>query len=396
MEDKFNYLFWILIISYTVMVIVFKIMVNLWWRPRKIEQHFSKQGIEGPPYRFFAGNMKELLCLMSKAASQPMPALSHNILPRVLSFYHHWNKIYGATFLVWFGTRARLTISDPVLIREIFILKSDLFEKNDSPHLVRKAEGDGLLNLKGPKWAHHRKIIRPTFHLENLKMMIPMMGKSIAKMLDKWAEMSNCGKVEIEISEWFTTLTEEVIMQTVFGSGHEDGRPIFKLQTQQMIFAIQSYNNVHIPGFRFLPTKKNRICWRLDSEIGNYLVKLIHERIKNYSTNQVSEECPTDLLDAMIRAKLKGTSSVGTIPKSKSNSSTRITVHDIVEECKTFFFAGKQTVSNLLTWTTILLAMHPQWQELAREEVFTVCGSRDVPAKDDLPKLKMSVFGLAC
>lgn len=73
-------------------------------------------------------------------------------------------------FVVWFGSTARLTVSDPALIREIFVLKSELFEKNEPPPLVRKIEGDGLLSLKDQKWAHHRKIIQPTFHTENLKV----------------------------------------------------------------------------------------------------------------------------------------------------------------------------------------------------------------------------------
>ena len=77
---------------------------------------------------------------------------------------------------------------------------------------------------------------------------------------------------------------------------------------------------------------------------------------------------------------------------SPSTSSSPISVHDIVEECKSFFFAGKHTTANLLTWTTILLAMHPQWQELAREEVLSVCGSREIPSKDDFSKLKMVCY----
>lgn len=110
------------------------------------------------------------------------------------------------------------------------------------------------------------------------------------------------------------------------------------------------------------------------------MIKLIEERRKISEDTQVllSDECPNDLLEVMIKASTS----------NEYTNSSNITVYDIVEECKTIFFAGKHTTSNLLTWTTILLAMHPQWQELAREEVLCVCGSRDTPSKDDLAKLK--------
>ncbi|WOL00646.1 hypothetical protein Cni_G09359 [Canna indica] len=64
-----------------------------------------------------------------------------------------------------------------------------------------------------------------------------------------------------------------------------------------------------------------------------------------------------------------------------------MTVRDIVEDCKMFFFVGKQTTSNLLTWTTVVLAMHPEWQECTRAEVLRVGCARDLPSCDHLAKL---------
>ncbi|KAK8547146.1 hypothetical protein V6N13_097865 [Hibiscus sabdariffa] len=359
-------------ISFTVLVLVLKVIVLLWWRPKRIEDHFSRQGIRGPPYQFFIGNVKELVGMMLKASSQPMP-LSHNILPRVLSFYHHWRKIYGATFLVWFGPTVRLTVADPDLIREIFTSKSDSYEKNEAHPLMKQLEGEGLLSLKGEKWAHHRKIITPTFHMENLKLLVPLVAQRVTDMLDKWSAMrTSSGEIEIEVCEWFQTLTEDVITRTAFGTSYEDGKAIFRLQAQQMVLAAEAFQKVFIPGYRFLPTKRNISFWTLDREIKKSLMKLI-ERWKENLGKIVQEKGPKDLLGLMMQA---------------SNSSPNITVHDIIEECKSFFFAGKQTTSNLLTWTTILLAMHPQWQVQAREEVLRVCGSRDIPSKDDVVKLK--------
>ncbi|KAL2926262.1 hypothetical protein RDABS01_007067 [Bienertia sinuspersici] len=363
-----------------------KLVVQLWWRPRKIAKHFSKQGIKGPPYNIFIGNMKELVELMLKASSQPMP-LCHNILPRVLPFYHHWKKIYGATYLIWFGPTPRLTIADPGQIREIFSTKSEFYEKYESHPLVKKLEGHGLISLKGDMWAHRRKTISPMFHLQNLKLMIPIMGKSVAHMLDKWSLMSNSGKVELEVSECFQNLTEEVITRTIFGSSYDDGKKIYQLQAKQFVFAAESFQKVFFPGQRFLPTKRNRTTWKLDREIESSLMRLIRQRKESLlrrgmeeREGEGNEERHRDLLEVLIEANLD--------TRNNNSENNKIKENDIVEECKSFFFAGKHTTSNLLTWTSILLAMHPQWQQLAREEVMRVCGARDIPTKDDVSNLK--------
>ncbi|CAL1414524.1 unnamed protein product [Linum trigynum] len=362
--------------SFLAAVFVLKIVVLLWWKPRRIEDHFSKQGIRGPPYRFFIGNVKELVEMMLKASSQPMPTYSHNILPRVLSFYHQWKKIYGSTFLVWFGPTARLTVSDPDLIREIFSSKAEFYEKVEAHPLVKQLEGDGLLSLKGEKWAHHRKIITPTFHMDNLKLLLPVVAESVTGMLDKWTQaMSNSGEVEVEVSEWFQNLTEDVITRTAFGISYDDGKAIFQLQGQQMLLAAESFQKVFIPGYRFFPTRRNVNSWKFDKEVRKSLTKLIDvRRESSFSATAASPAPAKDLLGLMIEAS-----------KSRPND---VTPNDIVEECKSFFFAGKHTTSNLLTWTTVLLAMHPRWQALARDELLRVCGSRDIPSKDDLIKLK--------
>lgn len=115
MEEESSWLIpKVLVFSVMFSLVMVKGMSLLWWRPRKIEQHFSKQGIRGPPYHFFIGNVKELVGMMLKASSHPMP-FSHNILPRVLSFYHHWRKIYGSFFFSQIHTLFFAMISESAL-----------------------------------------------------------------------------------------------------------------------------------------------------------------------------------------------------------------------------------------------------------------------------------------
>ncbi|URE09397.1 Cytochrome P450 [Musa troglodytarum] len=241
--------------------------------------------------------------------------------------------------------------------------------------------------------------------MENLKSLMPFIAKTVLGMVENLAASGE--EAEIDVSEWFQTVTEAAITRTAFGSRcYEEGKAIFHLQTQQMVFAAEAFRKVFIPGYRyrirpspcidrtrichypqiiifrkqihrFLPTKRNTNSWRLEKEIRRSLIRLIGRRKERAGEEKPDGGNPKDLLDVMINA------STMAAPRTST-----ITVRDIVEECKTFFFAGKQTTSNLLTWATVLLAMHPEWQERARDEVLRVCGAGDVPSRDHLLKLK--------
>uniref|UniRef100_A0ACD5ZPJ8 Uncharacterized protein n=1 Tax=Avena sativa TaxID=4498 RepID=A0ACD5ZPJ8_AVESA len=355
----------------------------LWWRPRRLEAHFAAQGVRGPPYRFLLGSVKEMVGLMVEAASKPMsPPTSHNALPRVLAFYHYWRKIYGPTFLIWFGPTPRLTVAEPELIREIFLTRADAFDRYQAHPIVRQLEGDGLVSIHGDKWALHRRALADAFYPDNLNRLVPHVGRSVAAVAEKWREMAAAGgngEVEVDVAEWFQEVTEEAITRVTFGSSYNDGRSVFAMQNQLMAFASEAFSKVLVPGYRFMPTKKNWLSWKLDRDIRRNLTRLIGRRSDEADGEKAESGSFRDLLGLMINA---GERTTARAPVAKA-----IPVHDMLEECKTFFFAGKQTTTNLLTWATVLLAMHPEWQERARREVLDVCGS-DEPSKEHLPKLK--------
>ncbi|XP_066378060.1 cytochrome P450 734A4-like isoform X2 [Miscanthus floridulus] len=364
----------------------------LWWRPRRLEAHFARQGVRGPPYRFLLGCVTEMVALMAEAAAKPMsPPDSHDALPRVLAFYHYWRKIYGPMFLIWFGPTPRLTVADPELVREVLLTHADAFDRYEAHPIVRKLEGHGLISLHDDKWALHRRVLTPAFYPDNLNRLAPHVGRSVAALAERWRAMASAaprGEVELDVAEWYQAVAEEAIARATFGRSYDSGRVVFRMQARLMAFASEAFRKVFVPGYRFLPTKKNRLQWSLDREIRRGLVTLIGNRSLEAAhqdddaaaelNDKGSNDGFRDLLGFMINANDKKT----------KKAAPAIPVEDMLEECKTFFFAGKQTTTNLLTWATVLLAMHPDWQERARQEVLAVCGADELPSKEHLPKLK--------
>ncbi|KAM3331204.1 hypothetical protein ACQJBY_027310 [Aegilops geniculata] len=129
---------------------------------------------------------------------------------------------------------------------------------------------------------------------------------------------------------------------------------------------------------RFFPTKANRRMRQIAAEIERILKGIIAKRENALRAGEATSD---DLLGLLLESNMAHTRAGG-------NSKAGITTDDVIGECKLFYFAGMETTSVLLTWTMIVLCMHPEWQERAREEVLHVFGDR-TPDYDGLSRLRI-------
>lgn len=163
-------IFLLLVVS-SVVIIVLKVVHSIIWVPLRVQNHFLKLGIGGPGYRLIFGNTAEVHRIYGRAISKSSKAVDHEILERVNPFYYEWSAKYGKTFLYWFGTKPRLAVSDPDMIREILINSSGAFDRIPLNPFSKLFFGRGLLASSGQTWASHRKIVNQAFRLEQVKVI---------------------------------------------------------------------------------------------------------------------------------------------------------------------------------------------------------------------------------
>ncbi|OMO57958.1 Cytochrome P450 [Corchorus olitorius] len=203
--------------------------------------------------------------------------------------------------------------------------------------------------------------------------MTPAMIASVETMLDKWKQFE--GK-EIEVFQELKLLTSEVISRTAFGSSYLEGEKIFDMLTKLAVLASRNPSQTKIPVISEL--------WKTaDSIESDKLVKGIHdcvmEMVKKREEKVFSGEANSfgsDFLGSLINAF------------HDPDKNNRLSEQELVDNCKTFYFGGHETTTAALAWTVLLLAIHQDWQEKARKEVFEVFGNQN-PHSEGIARLRI-------
>ncbi|CAN6713645.1 unnamed protein product [Malus baccata var. baccata] len=331
--------------------VLIKIVHKLWWTPTRIQKMMKAQGIKGPPYRLIHGNTKEISDMKKEVMRRPKN-LSHDIVsvvvphihsllnPTPIFSYYSYFFTYNIrkNYLQWHGSLAQLVITEPELCKEIMSNKDKAYPKRDPTTFVKKLLGDGLVTTtESEKWEKLRKLATHAFHGECLKIMFPDMVASAETMLERWR---NNEEKEMEMFEEFRLFTSEVISRTAFGSSYLEGQNIFEMLMKLAFLVSKNALTVRIPGISGEEAS-------FGSDFFGLLLKAHHD----------------------------------------ASDDQRISVDDLVDECKTFYFAGQETTNTSLGWTVFLLALHTNWQEEARKEFIELFG-KQAPNLDGFAKMK--------
>ncbi|KAL5807653.1 hypothetical protein ACOSQ3_028344 [Xanthoceras sorbifolium] len=380
MEDSMSgvvlEMLWCVLILIVVSWVMIRVCDTVWLKPRRIRSTLSKQGIAGPKSSFFYGNVKQMQSMMeestvtttnspSSSSSDVQPPVSHHQwLRSIFPYIQIWARRYGRMYMFSTGMQQHLLVNEAELIKELKLHKSlDLGKPSYLTKALEPMLGNGIIKANGHHWSFQKKLIAPEFFLHKVKGMVGLMEECTMAMISTWerrlSQSNRLGRAaatlddhEFRVDQDLRGLSADIISRACFGSSYSQGKNIFaKLRDMQEALSHQSLV-FGLPYFRFLPTKSNREIWRLKREVEDLILKVV-----NKGRQEASQK---DLLQMILESAATD---------SELHQDKRKTERFIVDNCKNIYFAGYETTALSASWTLMLLALHPQWQQRVRAEI---------------------------
>lgn len=344
-----------------------------------MKQMMERQGIGGPNPHIVLGNLLGIRKIIQNAkAPNNQSTVLHNLEPLFFPYFVEWKKAYGKKFVYWLGREAVLYVQEAELIQQIASSPSLMWGR---PEFLKRDRyplfGNGLIMAEDQHWLHQRRIVLQALSAERVKGMLATVIEATVPVLNEWGakivhQGAQSGPVEIEVDADLNNITTHVISKMLFGSCYYKGFHILdKLKAlQQAIFKAVRF--VGVPGSRFIHRATNRKAWKLCEEINKLIIEIINERMESKSSCSMADD---DLVGVLLKED-------GLLSRD-----------DMVDECKTLLLAGQETTKLSLTWTLMLLALHPQWQHRLRSEVMEITRG-DYPNTNMLSKMKFMTMAM--
>lgn len=246
-------------------------------------------------------------------------------------------------------------INQPDLVQRVMIGEAAGFPKHKlMGDIMSPLMGESIFTTNGRQWKKQRDMLNPSFDMVRVQHVYGLMQAAAAGMLER-LERSDVSGMDMDAE--MTYVTADIIFRTILSVSIEEkeARRIFDAFTvfQEETPKATLRRIFHLPSW-FGRGEKKRIA--AGREIRDVLAGIIRPRYDAGAGEQ------KDILASIL----------ATIDE---DTGQRFSFDEIVDQVAMLFLAGHETSAAALTWSLYLLALHPDIQEKAAEEVAVISGN---------------------
>ena len=265
---------------------------------------------------------------------------SLEILKNPLPFHHQNFEEQGDVFRLKIGFKNSVVFVRDATLAEYVLQKN---QKNYTKSKIQtedlaKYVGKGLLTSEGEHWKKQRKLIQPAFHKKQLENLLESIKSAILSEYKKITPNQ-----VIDIFPILNDLAFQTVVKSLFSSAanQDDINRLQYITEQAQKMLVKELRQPYL-GWWFNLSGEIKKHIDLTNEARQILKRIVNER----RDSDVKED---DLLDMLLDAKY--------------DDGTSMEEEQLIDEILILFTAGHETTSNALTFTTQLLALHPEWQD---------------------------------
>lgn len=285
-------------------------------------------------------------------------------------------RTYNKCYQKWFGPFKCLVMSyHPDIVKPL--LSSNEPKQEFGHRYLIPWIGKGLLTSNGSKWKRNRRLLTPLFHFHSLQRYLPCINDAATKMMQKWKTTGMTGP-RVEMFRDISVMSLDSLLRCMFtkDSGCESGENLMYLNAVKCL-TNEIVRRMHNPLYHF------DFLYFLTSHGKNYkaALKIAHDFTENAIQERIKDragDCgdapEPDFLDVLLMAK--------------DENGIGLSHKEIRDELDTFVFEGHDTVTSGISWALYNLAIHPDQQEICRNEVINVLAGRNRVEWQHLPKLQ--------
>ncbi|KAM8708002.1 hypothetical protein ACLKA7_015038 [Drosophila subpalustris] len=269
--------------------------------------------------------------------------------------------------MTWLGTIPVLIVSDPQTLQDI--LTSPFCVNKAITYKVLDEVGASLFSLEDPRWSVHRKLLNPAFGHKMLLSFIPVFNSETAHLLESLDTLVDNG--ERDLIPLLQSFTLRIAIQTTMG-GDVKSNENFR-------------NNKLLQSFHCLLEAITDMC--LSPWLVNKTIRQLLGKESNYAKSKSEIR---GLIRSLIESNLAKDTTAPLLPQDKNmflNLATDLwkrgifSLENVENESIAIVFGAFETTSNTVAYTLMLLAMFPEYQEKAFEEILALKSPMLTPNK---------------
>lgn len=257
-------------------------------------------------------------------------------------------------------------LHDPDAIQHVLQNSPKRYAKSRNYQPMKVVLGNGLLTSEGDFWRRQRRLAQPAFHQAQLRGLVTTMARTTDAMLVRWRAWDD-GRA-IDLHQEMMRVTLRIAGLTMFGADLDGEASEVRHALDVALAWINGALERPLRPPLWVPIRENRELRRALAVGDRLVMKVVEERRR-------SREEHHDLLSMLMGAR--------------DEDGSAMDDRQLKDEILTLVLAGHETTANLMAWTAMLLARHPEWRARVEEEALRVLGDRAIPTFEDVARLEV-------